>query len=91
MPERAPASQLPRSIDVILNDDLVDRVKPSNRIQIVGIYRTLSNRNTNHNSALFKTIILANNIVLLASKSRGGIATAPITDTDLRNINKHDY
>lgn len=88
MPERAPAGQLPRGVDVILDDDLVDTVKPGDRIQMVGIYRTLGNRNTNHSSALFKTIILANNIVLLASKSGGGIATAPITDTDLRNINK---
>lgn len=88
MPERAPAGQLPRGVDVILDDDLVDKVKPGDRIQLVGTYRTLGNRNTNHNSALFKTIILANNIVLLSSKSGGGVATATITDTDLRNINK---
>lgn len=88
MPERAPAGQLPRGVDVILDDDLVDKVKPGDRIQLVGIYRTLGNRNTNHNSALFKTIILANNVVLLSSKSGGGVATATITDTDLRNINK---
>lgn len=88
MPERAPAGQLPRGVDVILDDDLVDKVKPGDRIQLVGTYRTLGNRNTSHNSALFKTIILANNIVLLSSKSGGGVATATITDTDLRNINK---
>ncbi|KAI5466539.1 MCM2/3/5 family-domain-containing protein [Mariannaea sp. PMI_226] len=88
MPERAPAGQLPRGVDVILDDDLVDKVKPGDRVQIVGIYRTLGNRNTNHNSALFKTLILANNVVLLSSKSGGGIATATITDTDIRNINK---
>lgn len=88
MPERAPAGQLPRGVDVILDDDLVDKVKPGDRIQLVGIYRTLGNRNTNHSSALFKTIILANNVVLLSSKSGGGVATATITDTDLRNINK---
>jgi DNA replication licensing factor MCM3 len=88
MPERAPAGQLPRGVDVILDDDLVDRVKPGDRVQLVGIYRTLGNRNTNHNSALFKTVLLANNIVLLSSKSGGGVATATITDTDIRNINK---
>ncbi|KAI0897001.1 MCM-domain-containing protein [Annulohypoxylon nitens] len=88
MPERAPAGQLPRGVDVILDDDLVDKVKPGDRVQLVGIFRTLGNRNTNHNSALFKTIILANNIVLLSSKASGGVATATITDTDIRNINK---
>lgn len=88
MPERAPAGQLPRGVDVILDDDLVDKVKPGDRIQMVGIYRTMGNRNTNHNSALFKTMILANNVVLLSSKSGGGLASATITDTDLRNINK---
>lgn len=88
MPERAPAGQLPRGVDVILDDDLVDSVKPGDRVQLVGIFRTLGNRNTNHNSALFKTVILANNVVLLSSKSGGGVATATITDTDIRNINK---
>lgn len=88
MPERAPAGQLPRGVDVILDDDLVDRVKPGDRIQLVGTFRSLGNRNANHNSALFKTVVLANNIVLLSSKSGGGIAQATITDTDIRNINK---
>ncbi|TLS28702.1 hypothetical protein PpBr36_01275 [Pyricularia pennisetigena] len=88
MPERAPAGQLPRGVDVILDDDLVDKVKPGDRVQLVGIFRTMGNRNTNHNSALFKTLILANNVVLLSSKASGGVATATITDTDLRNINK---
>ncbi|KAM3549924.1 hypothetical protein ARSEF4850_008603 [Beauveria asiatica] len=88
MPERAPAGQLPRGVDVILDDDLVDKVKPGDRVQLVGIFRTLGNRNTNHNSALFKAVILVNNVVLLASKSGGGVAQATITDTDIRNINK---
>lgn len=88
MPERAPAGQLPRGVDVILDDDLVDRVKPGDRVQLVGIYRSLGNRNQGHSSALFKTVVLANNILLLSSKSGGGIANATITDTDVRNINR---
>ncbi|KAF2732176.1 DNA replication licensing factor MCM3 [Polyplosphaeria fusca] len=88
MPERAPAGQLPRSVDVIMDDDLVDRVKPGDRIQLVGIYRSLGNRNASSGSATFRTLILANHVILLSSKSGGGIAQATITDTDIRNINK---
>jgi DNA replication licensing factor MCM3 len=88
MPERAPAGQLPRSVDVILDDDLVDRVKPGDRIQLVGIYRSLGNRNAGAGSSTFRTLILANNVILLSSKSGGGIAQVAITDTDIRNINK---
>lgn len=88
MPERAPAGQLPRSVDVIMDDDLVDRVKPGDRIQLVGIYRSLGNRNAGSGSSTFRTLILANNVILLSSKSGGGIAQVNITDTDIRNINK---
>lgn len=88
MPERAPAGQLPRGVDVIMDDDMVDRVKPGDRIQLVGIFRSLGNRNAGSGSSIFRTLILANNVVLLSSKSGGGIAQATITDRDVREINK---
>lgn len=71
-----------------MDDDLVDRVKPGDRIQLVGIYRSLGNRNASSGSSTFRAVILANNVILLSSKSGGGIAQATITDTDIRNINK---
>ena len=73
---------------MILDDDLVDQVKPGDRIQLVGIYRSLGNRNAGQGSATFRTLILANNVIMLSSKSGGGIAQSTITDTDIRNINK---
>ncbi|KAI0032481.1 ATP dependent DNA helicase [Vararia minispora EC-137] len=83
MPERAPAGQLPRSTDVILDEDLVDRCKPGDRIQLVGAYRSVGGGA----SGSFKTLIVANHIVLLSSKAGGGIAQTPLTDSDIRTIN----
>ncbi|KAM6498007.1 MCM2/3/5 family domain containing protein [Amanita muscaria] len=83
MPERAPAGQLPRSTDIVLESDLVDKCKPGDRIQLVGIYRSVGGGA----NGTFKSLILANNINLLSSKAGGGIAQTPLTDSDIRTIN----
>ncbi|XP_063309098.1 maternal DNA replication licensing factor mcm3 [Pelobates fuscus] len=62
MPEKAPAGQLPRSLDIIADDDLVDKCKPGDRVQIVGIYRCLPSKQGGFTSGTFRTILLANNI-----------------------------
>ncbi|KAG7316662.1 hypothetical protein KOW79_020203 [Hemibagrus wyckioides] len=62
MPEKAPAGQLPRSVDIISDDDLVDKVKPGDRVQIVGVYRCLPAKQGGFTSGTFRTIMLANNV-----------------------------
>ncbi|KAM4681338.1 DNA replication licensing factor MCM3 [Amazona ochrocephala] len=59
MPEKAPAGQLPRSVDVVLDDDLVDKVKPGDRIQLVGTYRCLPGKKGGYTSGTFRTILIA--------------------------------
>ncbi|ROL42325.1 Maternal DNA replication licensing factor mcm3 [Anabarilius grahami] len=68
MPEKAPAGQLPRSVDIIANDDLVDRVKPGDRVQIVGVYRCLPAKQGGFTSGTFRTILLANNVKLMSKE-----------------------
>ncbi|ORY32621.1 MCM2/3/5 family-domain-containing protein [Naematelia encephala] len=85
MPERAPAGQLPRGVEVVLADDLVDCCKPGDRIQMVGVFKSSGG---GQGARGFSTSIIANNVILLSSKQGGGIAQSPLTDTDIRNINK---
>lgn len=59
MPEKAPAGQLPRSVDIVLDNDLVDAVKPGDRVQVVGTYRCLPSKKGGFTSGTFRTIMIA--------------------------------
>lgn len=81
LPERSPTGQLPRSIEVILEDDLVDKVKPGDRVDVVGVFKTISTASTS-SYGVFKTVLIANNVV-----SRGvELAMPNMSGTDVRNI-----
>jgi len=68
MPEKSPAGQLPRSLDVVVDNDLVDRCKPGDRVQIVGIFRCMPNKQGSFTSGTFRTILLANNVILMSKE-----------------------
>lgn len=42
MPEFAPTGQLPRSVTLIFDDDLADRLKPGDRVRAFGTYKCVS-------------------------------------------------
>lgn len=62
MPEKAPPGQLPRGIDIVLADDLVDAVKPGDRVQAVGVYRALAPAAGQQIPAYFKVVVVGNNV-----------------------------
>uniref|UniRef100_A0A8C4ZNQ8 DNA replication licensing factor MCM3 n=1 Tax=Gadus morhua TaxID=8049 RepID=A0A8C4ZNQ8_GADMO len=68
MPEKAPAGQLPRSVDVITDADLVDQAKPGDRVQLVGVYRCLPAKQGGFTSGTFRTTLLVNNVKLMSKE-----------------------
>ncbi|XP_046603542.1 DNA replication licensing factor Mcm3 [Neodiprion virginianus] len=79
MPEKAPAGQLPRSVDVICDNDLVDLCKPGDRVQVVGNYRCLPGKQGGFTSGTFRTILIANNISQLNKDANLKISRADLT------------
>ncbi|XP_033230729.1 DNA replication licensing factor Mcm3 [Belonocnema kinseyi] len=79
MPERAPAGQLPRSVDIVCDNDLVDVCKPGDRVQIVGNFRCLPGKHGGYTTGTFRTILIANNITQLSKDTTLTISTSDIT------------
>ncbi|KHJ91112.1 MCM2/3/5 family protein [Oesophagostomum dentatum] len=94
LPECAPAGQLPRSVDVIADNDLADLVNPGDRVRIIGLYRVLPNKQNGYSNGichftgyylafLFRSIVISNNIQLLSKET-----TLEFDPEDVRNIRK---
>ena len=82
LPESAPPGQLPRSVDIVLEHDLVDAVKPGDRVRIVGVYRALHPRATGTMSGVFASLLIATGVSKL-----GGVGDdASITADDIERI-----
>ncbi|KAG1694007.1 hypothetical protein DVH05_022025 [Phytophthora capsici] len=81
-PETAPLGQLPRSCEVIVENDIVDKCKPGDRVRVVGIYRPLGGNSTAASTAVFRTVLIANNIQLMGKEVNGIVMSAH----DLTNV-----
>ena len=79
MPERSPTGQLPRSVDVVLEHDLVDAAKPGDRVVVVGLYRA---KGLGPNVTTFDTRVIANSVQTIGKEAQGLHMTAK----DLLNI-----
>jgi len=83
MPEKAPAGQLPRSVDIIADNDLVDMAKPGDRVQIIGNFRCMPGKQGGFTTGTFRTILIANNVALLSKE-----VTPNITGEDVQKCKK---
>jgi DNA replication licensing factor MCM3 len=82
MPERAPAGQMPDSVDVILLKELVGEIKPGDRVKITGIYRTFPSKNQGYTSGTFRTALIANHVARLYKVG----AEMELTSEDIQRI-----
>uniref|UniRef100_A0A1I8INT2 DNA replication licensing factor MCM3 n=1 Tax=Macrostomum lignano TaxID=282301 RepID=A0A1I8INT2_9PLAT len=82
MPEKSPAGQLPRALDVIADNDLVDSCKPGDRVQVIGQYRCLPSKKAGYTSATFRTVLIANHLLPVGRTE----ASLAFTQEDLRLI-----
>ncbi|XP_069345220.1 DNA replication licensing factor MCM3 isoform X1 [Eulemur rufifrons] len=78
MPEKSPAGQLPRSVDVILDDDLVDKAKPGDRVQVVGTYRCLPGKKGGYTSGTFRTVLIACNVKQMSKDAQPSFSAEDI-------------
>ena len=80
MPEAAPLGQLPRSVDVYVEGDLVDLVKPGDRVAAVGVYRAMAASGgmggASVTNGLFRTMLLGNSIRRLGKDASNIVLTA---------------
>jgi DNA replication licensing factor MCM3 len=82
MPENAPPGQLPRSIQVVLENDLVDKCKPGDRIEVNGVFRCRGSAMNGVTNGIFQTQIVATGLKsLLAEKQKPNLS-----EHDIKNI-----
>lgn len=94
MPEQSPAGQLPRQLEVIIDDpDLVDTLKCGDRVAIVGVYKSSGGGGLMDKKGVmglqgFKTFLLANSIWPLHARSTSVQSVELINENDVEMIVK---
>mmetsp|Transcript_22485 Transcript_22485/g.57300 ORF Transcript_22485/g.57300 Transcript_22485/m.57300 type:complete len:778 (-) Transcript_22485:299-2632(-) len=80
-PENTPPGQIPRSIEVICDGDLAERVKPGDRAQVVGVYRPFPLPAQDFTNGVWPARLVATNIQPLTQ-----LLEQPFVSSDVRNI-----
>ncbi|CAJ0930381.1 unnamed protein product, partial [Mesorhabditis belari] len=83
LPECAPAGQLPRNLDVIVDWDLADAVQPGDRVRVIGLYRVMPKKRQGFTDCSFRSLIIANNVQHMSK-----LASPDLETDDIKRIRK---
>ena len=69
-PGKVPPGRLPRSLEVVLTNDLIDRARPGEDVDITGVYKNIFDPllNSKQGFPVFTTILVANNVMRRSSE-----------------------
>ncbi|MEM2637105.1 MAG: minichromosome maintenance protein MCM [Candidatus Korarchaeota archaeon] len=81
LPEELPPGQLPRTLDAELKEDLVDTIRPGDRVEAVGILHVIQKGEERH--LLFDTRL---EVLSLRPLTYGSAEELKITDEDIEKI-----
>lgn len=84
-PENVPSGQMPRQIQVILEGDIVDRVRPGDKVQVIGIVRLAPiGGGQRRAKGVYEIEIYANNI----ETGVKGVEEIELSEEDIEEIRK---
>jgi DNA replication licensing factor MCM2 len=63
-PGKVPPGRLPRSVEVVLTNDIIDIAKPGEEVEVIGVYKNSFDAvlNSKQGFPVFTTILVANNV-----------------------------
>jgi len=61
-PDNSPPGQIPRTVQVVCDGDLVDKAKPGDRVQCIGVYRSFPPPMQEFTNGVFPTKLVATSI-----------------------------
>ena len=78
-PERTPLGELPRSIEVICEEDLIDKVKKG--IQVNGVFKCISSQGKN-NTGTVRAVLIVTDLNSITND----ISQPQLSGSDISNI-----
>jgi len=80
-PENTPAGQIPRYIEVVCEGDLAERVKPGERVQVTGVYRSFPPPLADFTNGVFPARLVATSL-----KETKDLSQSPFNSYDVQRI-----